>query len=105
MSSALREELEARYGGDPALPGDQDAMMFAEGFDDALIGTAEVWAADRLRTVAAYDTAKMLGVLGEAGRDERGRSRRVSRPQHVRGVHGADDASVPDHGIRGRVKP
>ena len=37
--------------------------MFAEGFDDALIGTAEVWAADRLRTVAAYDTAKMLGVL------------------------------------------
>lgn len=51
MDESMRDELAA----------ENEDMLFADGFDEALIGTAETAAG----TVALYDRAKVLSILME----------------------------------------
>lgn len=55
----------------------EDEMLVWDGFDDAIIGTAQSWTGGALIERICYDGEKMVGMLEEQGMD------RVEAEEHI----------------------
>lgn len=61
----MREDLVAEFG--------DEELLFADGFDDAIIGTVSIWAGNSRERVVLYDYEKCVDILvaeGECDREE-----------------------------------